>query len=386
VTDAAVLDGHVYLKAPFGAAATWVASSLSMSLPSLEHEPDLVLVNAVTTASSVWPYGTIRTRSIARIGVDFGLSGGQVYRVEASAEDGGLISFVLKREGVQAVERAARFHRLVGKRVAASIPAYLGSCLDHEHDTGVLLLEDVAPAEQGDVLSGCTDLQALSAVRSLARIHALTWNMVSDGPDEQAIRWQVPTTAPDRWAARLAAAEERFPDIVAPFMSRLQRLAGEVETANGSLRDGDACWIHRDAHLDNVLFRPDGTAVLMDWSSAVIGPPAVDLARLLTEGINAAGRGEQASELVCAYVGELARCGRTVSVDELWDTLSGAILLLIQAAVGWAARDEHRQPVTRMRALQRQFLLSAVAWFSHERMTLPGRLFENGADRTLPGK
>jgi hypothetical protein len=124
----------------------------------------------------------------------------------------------------------------------------------------------------------------------------------------------------------------------------------------------------------------------MDWSSAVIGPPAVDLARLLTEGINAAGRGEQASELVCAYVGELARCGRTVSVDELWDTLSGAILLLIQAAVGWAARDEHRQPVTRMRALQRQFLLSAVAWFSHERMTLPGRLFEIGADRTLPGK
>ncbi len=104
---------------------------VSMSLPSLEHEPDLLLVNAVTTASSAWPHGTITVRSIARIGVDFGLSGGQVYRVEASTEDGGSISFVLKREGVQAVERAARFHRLVRKGAAGSIPAYFGSCLDH---------------------------------------------------------------------------------------------------------------------------------------------------------------------------------------------------------------------------------------------------------------
>ncbi len=236
----------------------------------------------------------------------------------------------------------------------------------------MLLLEDVAPAEQGDVLSGCTELQALSAVRSLARIHALTWNTINDRLHEQAPRWQGSTTAPNRWAGRLAAAGERFPDIVAPFMTVRQRLPDQVETANESLRDGDAGWIHRDAHLDIVLFRPDGTAVLMDWSSAVIGPPAVDLARLLTEGINAAASGGHASEFVVAYVGELARCGGTVSVDELWHTLSGAVTLLIQVAVGWAGRDEHRQPVTRMRALQRQFLLSAVAWVSHERMTKPG--------------
>jgi hypothetical protein len=48
---------------------------------------------------------------------DYGLSGGEVYRVEADSERGNSLSFVVKREGAQAVERALRFHRAVGLQV-----------------------------------------------------------------------------------------------------------------------------------------------------------------------------------------------------------------------------------------------------------------------------
>src|SRR6266540_214700 len=123
-----------------------------MSLPSLGI-PDSALLNAVLTVSPEWPHGAIRVRSVVRIGAGYGLSGGEVYRVGADSEHGEWISFVLKREDAEAVERALRFHRTLGSRIAGLVPACLGGCVDEEREVGVLLLEGVAPAEQGDVLS-----------------------------------------------------------------------------------------------------------------------------------------------------------------------------------------------------------------------------------------
>jgi len=126
-------------------------------------EPDSALVNEVAERSPEWRHGHVRVQSATRIGTSFGLSGGDVYRVHAETQSGSR-SFVLKREGAQAVERALRFHRAVGSRLVGSVPALLGALVDQANDMGILLLEDIAPAEQGDVLAGCTDDQALAAV------------------------------------------------------------------------------------------------------------------------------------------------------------------------------------------------------------------------------
>jgi hypothetical protein len=55
---------------------------------------------------------------------------------------------------------------------------------------------------------------------------------------------------------------------------------------------------------------------------------------------------------VSVYASELAQGGATVVIDGLWYELSSFLALLVQAAIGWAARDEDRQPIARMRALQ----------------------------------
>ena len=328
-------------------------------------------MNAVAGVSPEWRHGRVRVRSVTRIGADYGLSGGHVYRVRADSERGGSLSFVLKREGAQAAERALRFHRAVGSQVVGSVPGCLGGVIDQGSNSGVLFLEDVAPAKQGDVLAGCSDPQALAAVRSLGHVHAAAWAAAEILP-----RWEARATAPDEWAARLSAAAERFPEIITPSLAdRLQGLPGKVEQAITSLHDDRACWIHGDAHLDNVLFRIDGTAVLLDWSGAVIGPPAVDVARLLTEGVNAGAREERASDLVSAYADELARAGVKVMLDDLWGALSNGLALLIQSAVGWAAREENREPRTRLQALQENLLRSACSWTVNEQMAKPGRLF-----------
>jgi hypothetical protein len=64
-----------------------------------------------------------------------------------------------------------------------------------------------------------------------------------------------------------------------------------------------------------------------------------------------------------------------VVIEDLWHQLSNALTLLVQAAVGWAAREEDTHPVVRMRALQEQMLCSVIAWASNERMKGPGHVF-----------
>jgi phosphotransferase family enzyme len=310
-------------------------------------------VNAVAAASPEWPYGSVVVRAVTPIGVGYGLSG-SVYRVEADAQHG-LISFVLKREGAEATERALGFHRLVGPSVEGAIPTLLGGAVDEEGGIGVLLLEDVAPAVQGDALVPCTDAEALAAVRTLAHVHAVRPE-ADAGP-----RWRPRVLSPDEWAARLDAAVTRFPWVAAHELGDVPMRARRAVAA---LDAGPEAWIHGDVHLDNVLFRPDGRAVLLDWSAPVVGPPAVDLARLLTEGVNAGARGELAGALVDAYADELAARGVTLDRDALGKELTAALVLLVQTAVAWAGREEAREPVERIRALQENLLRSALSWAS----------------------
>jgi Ser/Thr protein kinase RdoA (MazF antagonist) len=144
------------------------------------------------------------------------------------------------------------------------------------------------------------------------------------------------------WATHLARAGERYPEAVsdaAAFEDIPERVANTVDR----FRDGPAAWLHVDCHLDNVLWRPDGSAVLLDFAGAAVGPPEVDLARLLSEGIEPAWR----PALVEAYVDELARQdGEAGGVDTrlLQERFDLALPVLVQAAVTWAAAAKPSVP------------------------------------------
>jgi thiamine kinase-like enzyme len=321
-------------------------------------------VNTVAATSPEWPHGTVVVRAATTIGAGYGLAGGVVYRVEADSEHGP-ISFVLKQEAAVAVESALRFHRVVGPHLEGTIPTLLGGAVDDRGDAGVLLLENIAPARQGDVLVPCTDAEALAVVRALARVHA-----VRPQADAEP-RWQPRVLSPDEWAQRLGATAKRFPQIVtAAIRDGLRDVPDRAARAVAALGAGPVSWVHGDAHLDNVLFRPDGTAVLLDWSGPVVGPPAVDLTRMLTEGFDAGAREELAVALVDAYARELTGRGVALDADELWPALAAALALLVQTAVGWAAREVEREPVDRLRALQESLLRRTLAWASNERARL----------------
>ena len=200
---------------------------------------------------------------------------------------------------------------------------------------GVLVFEDIASARQGDVLQGCTEQQAESVVTVLARLHAATWSPRDDAFPADLPRWRAQPMEPDRWADRVARASVRFPKILTRALAeRLHDLPDRVGLALGQLRAGPVSWAQVDAHLDNVLWRADGTAVLLDWCNAAIAPPAIDLARFLSEGIAPDWR----PALVAAYVRELGP-GKAEQA-EIGAGIELAVLPLLQEAVGWAGRED----------------------------------------------
>jgi hypothetical protein len=283
-----------------------------------------------------WPHGSVHVLGASRIGTDHGLSG-RIHRVVGDTERGGSRSLVVKQESAEAVARELLFRSESGEVMRGSIPACFAGEVDEATGRGVLLLEDITPAEQGDVLQGCKESKARAALAALARLHAHTWRAGDDSFPASLPRWGVQPMERDRWLDRLVRASQRFPQILTPSVAaEIDDLPDRVAPALDELRGGPASWTQTDAHLDNVLWRPDGTAVLLDWCHAAIGPPFGDLARFLSEGVEEESR----PVLVSAYVDELRQSGVEVALAEVTAALRLALLPLLQGMVGWAGRKD----------------------------------------------
>ena len=318
-------------------------------------------LSSALATSRDWPHGALRVESATRIGIGYGLSG-RTHRVVAQTARGGLTSFVVKQERSAEIERELLFRSHCDERLRGCIPDCFGGLSDSRSGRGVLVLEDVAPARQGDVLQGCTNTQAQAVVRALACVHGASWSAQHDALPRSLPRWRPAPMEPDRWTDRLCRARERFPATLSPgLVAEIRDLPEEVASAVEQLTRGPASWIHVDAHLDNVLWRPDGTAVMLDWCNASIGPPAADLARFLTEGVVDAAQQERVAALLSTYVEELRVHGAQVELTELKAGFALALRPLLQGVVGWAGR-ENLELASRAAALCENFLRSLCDW------------------------
>jgi len=197
------------------------------------------------------------------------------------------------------------FYAEVAPTVAIRVPACHHAAMSPDSGAFVLLLEDLAPAEQGDQLAGCTVPQARDAVVNLAGLH---------GP-----RWCDPTLLDldgiglnDAEAARLLA--ELYGPATETFLGGLGDLLPAEDQA--TLRDCVAvieAWslaraerfglVHGDYRLDNLLFPPGGGpgSVAVDWQTLSLGLPARDLAYVLGTGLPVAERRTHERDLVASY-------------------------------------------------------------------------------------
>jgi Phosphotransferase enzyme family len=235
-------------------------------------------------------------------------------------------------------EIEVRFYQQLAPDLPVRTPAVYYADIDVESASFVLLLEDMAPAEQGDQLRGCSPATARVAVDELVRLHAPRW----DDPALEGLEW----------LHRDRAAQREFLLMFLPsawngFRERYSaRLGPEVLTAGEALFTRlDAYlgadtrpWtvVHGDYRLDNLLFDPTPGGVpvaVVDWQTCTHGPALQDVAYFIGAAMPAEVRRDVEADLVQGYHAGLVAAGVTgYEWDRCWlDYRRGAWAGLIMA-------------------------------------------------------
>lgn len=242
-------------------------------------------------------------------------------------------------------------------------------------DTGdfVLVLEDMAPATQGDQLAGCSPATAADVVAELAKLH---------GP-----RWRDPTLGDLDWIGRPSPTDDEqlrgMWELLSPgFLATYDR---HLEPEQRSLLDAFAArlsgWLaartgpttvtHGDFRLDNLLLG-DGTpgggplVTAVDWQTPAESVGSGDLSYFIGAGLLPADRRSVEHDLLGVYADGLAAYGvdvdrSTLASDYARMSFGGVIMaVLASQIVGGSERSEAMFAAMATRHLQQALDLDAL--------------------------
>ncbi len=197
-----------------------------------------------------------------------------------------------------------------------------------------LLLEDLAPALQGDQIAGCSVPEARASVVNLAGLHGPRWcdptlTMVEglslNGPDDAAMLAELYGPATDLFLEGLG-------DQVSAEDAGTLRSCVEVAEAWALARPERFGLVHGDYRLDNLMFAPgalpEEVAVwAVDWQTLSLALPARDLAYFLGTSLDPDDRRACERDLVAAYHSALVGHGvADYSLETCWDDYRFAMI------------------------------------------------------------
>ena len=222
-------------------------------------------------------------------------------------------------------EIEVRFYQQLAPDLPVRTPRLFHADVEPATADFVLLLEDLAPACQGDQLAGCTADQAALAVTEVAKLHAPRWG----DPALAHIEW-----LDRRHARRVLDPLTLMPQLWAGFVERYaDALDEEVIEVGERFIDRLAIWyerrpepwsiVHNDYRLDNLLFGSDNGGppiAVVDWQTASHGPPVADVAYFLGAGLLPDERRRHEVDLVRAYHRAVTAAGaHGWSWDRCWE-------------------------------------------------------------------
>lgn len=237
---------------------------------------------------------------------------------------------------VRAYEVEVNCYRHVHPTLQVRAPQCYFADIDLATNDFVLLLEDVAPAGQGDQLAGCTVDQAAAALAELPGLHAPRWG------DETltALDWLHRNTPETRGFLGLLL-RSLYPGFVERYAERLSpdvlRMSEHVMAAIDQLDDRPRPWTvtHGDYRLDNLLFGASAAdrVVVVDWQTAGLGPGVADLSYFLGGSLLPAQRRAHEAALVRDYHQRMLAAGVALTWDDLWEqyrrySISGLVMAM----------------------------------------------------------
>lgn len=206
------------------------------------------------------------------------------------------------------------FYHNVADLVQIPIPRNFHCEIGGEGADFVLLLADMAPAEQGDQIAGCSAAEARLAVRALAGLHAPSWcePKLTDFP---GIAMPKPDAA---MASGMGDVAKMATDLTLDKLG--DRMTAEDRATLSASMSMVTPWLltepdrfallHGDYRLDNMLFDPDRTQItVVDWQTLGSGLPARDLAYFTGTSLDPVTRAAAERDLVAEYHAGLVALG-----------------------------------------------------------------------------
>ena len=222
--------------------------------------------------------------------------------------------------GLGAYEREIRFYRELAPRIGGPLATCHAALIDPSDGWFTLVLDDAAPAVQGDQIAGCGVAQARLALRALARIHApvfadpqlgaTPW-LNQEMPLNQALLTQL-----------LPAFLERYGDRVAPeHRAACERFVPSLDGWHSDRRPPLGL-VHGDFRLDNMLFGEPGSPrpfTIVDWQTVGWGGATTDAAYFVGGGLPVELRRAHEQALVAEYHEALCEHGvQGFSWEDCW--------------------------------------------------------------------
>ena len=204
-------------------------------------------------------------------------------------------------------EREVRFYQNVASQIKMRIPHCYFSTIDESGQKPLLLLEDMAPAQVGDQLTGCTAAEAQLALVDLAKLHAAFWN----SPKLKTFDWARVISSPDRMDQK-AYQQYKWPRFYEKLRPLLSQVILDVTQEYGELMPQIAqrmgarpqTMIHGDYRLDNLFFNHSGEGVpfaAIDWQTMKLGSGTCDVAYFLSDNLEVELRRAEEQNLLHHY-------------------------------------------------------------------------------------
>lgn len=222
------------------------------------------------------------------------------------------------------------FYRVVQREVDIRTPRLHALEWDPATHDFVLLMEDIAPATQGDQITGCSLDQAALAIDEAVGLHAPSWGRVGrwvaeewlkrPGGDDATARAQLFSLLTggfvERYEGRLTASQLAMTTSLTEVFPAWQHLLIDWADRHGW------CLVHGDYRLDNMLFGepPVSPALtIVDWQTVAIGVGPTDVAYFLGAGLLPPEREANERDLVGRYAAQLRSRGLGLDDDEVWE-------------------------------------------------------------------
>ena len=251
--------------------------------------------------------------------------------------------------------REVRFYEELARTLPIRTPTVLAVCATEDVSEFLLLLEDLAPAEQVDQLTGCSPDQAALALAQAAALHSRSWRdsdvLGRDWLRSGARMWQ---GAGAQIEGLVGAFEARFSDVVEDeYLALARSLPARVGEWLALLEDPRCLW-HGDFRLDNLCFGARSGEIpiaVFDWQTVTVGPPGLDVAYFLGAGLSEDTRRTYEDRLVREYHAGLLDGGvRDYGWDQCWRDYGAHALCGFLGALIGAAQAERSERGDRMLA------------------------------------